>query len=114
MCADGNNTVSKTVNNTKVFSYTNDKLSCARGIDVDCDGNCYICGYESGYKHQITKDGKLVRIIPAASIGIVKPWVLRFQKYSNDFFCHMPSNRESGLVRNCLKLKSNISTIQIK
>ncbi|XP_063409015.1 E3 ubiquitin-protein ligase Midline-1-like [Mytilus trossulus] len=86
ICGDGSNTVSRTVNNTKVFSYTNEKLSHARGIYVDYDENFYICAYNSGNIHQITKDGKLIRIIPAESIGIKQPWVIRFKKNSNQFF----------------------------
>ncbi|XP_071145591.1 transcription intermediary factor 1-alpha-like [Mytilus edulis] len=86
ICANGLNTVSRTVNNTKVFSYTNEKLSNARGISVDYDENFYICAHTSGNIHQITKDGKLIRIIPAESIGIKQPWVIRFKKNSNQFF----------------------------
>ncbi|VDI55895.1 Hypothetical predicted protein [Mytilus galloprovincialis] len=85
-CADGLNTVSRTVNNTKVFSYTIDGQTYAQGIDVDDDGNYYICAYNSPNIHQITKDGKLVRIIPAETIGIKQPWVIRFKKNGNQFF----------------------------
>lgn len=60
-------TVSRTVNNTKVFSYTNNTLVNGRGIDVDCDANFDICAYSSGNIHQITKVGKLIRIIPELS-----------------------------------------------
>ncbi|VDI02836.1 tripartite motif-containing protein 56 [Mytilus galloprovincialis] len=86
ICADGSNTVSRMVNNTKVFTYISDKLVNPRGIDIDCDGNVYICGHGSGNIHQLSNDGKLVRIIPAESIGLKHPWVIRFKKNSYQFF----------------------------
>ncbi|CAG2196332.1 TRIM56 [Mytilus edulis] len=85
ICTDGTNTVSKIVNDIKVFAYTNDKLVSSRGVDVDTDGNVYICSFSSGNIHQLTKDGTLVRIISADSVGIKQPWVIRFKKNSNRF-----------------------------
>ncbi|CAG2210834.1 TRIM56 [Mytilus edulis] len=86
ICADGTNTVSKVVNHTKVFTYKSDILLKPRGIDKDCDGNVYICGYASANIHVLSHDGRLVRIIQAKSIGIESPWVVRFKKNSNQFF----------------------------
>ncbi|CAC5402571.1 unnamed protein product [Mytilus coruscus] len=86
ICADGESTVSRMVNNTKVFTYTSDKRLNPRGIDKDSDGNVYICGYFSENIHVLSNDGKLVRIIQAKSIGIENPWVIRFKKNSNQFF----------------------------
>ncbi|XP_052102848.1 uncharacterized protein LOC127736376 [Mytilus californianus] len=86
ICADGKNAVTRMVNNTKAFTYTNSKLKSPRDIDVDCEGNVYICGYKSENIHQLSNNGKLVRIFPTDKIGIKQPWVIRFKKNSNQFF----------------------------
>ncbi|XP_076086412.1 uncharacterized protein LOC143057066 [Mytilus galloprovincialis] len=84
ICTDGKS-VSKMVNNAKVFTYKSDKFLNPRGIDIDRDGNVYICGNVASNLHQLDKDGKLVRIIPVDSIGIKRPYVIRFKKNSNQF-----------------------------
>ncbi|XP_071145775.1 uncharacterized protein [Mytilus edulis] len=84
ICTDGKS-VSKMVNNAKVFTYKSDKFSNQRGIDIDRDGNVYICGNGTSNLHQLDKDGKLVRIIPVGSIGIKRPYVIRFKKNINQF-----------------------------
>lgn len=84
ICTDGTS-VSKMVNNAKVFTYKSDKFSNPRGIDIDRDENVYICGNVTSNLHQLYKDGKLVRVIPVGSIGIKRPYVIRFMKNSNQF-----------------------------
>ncbi|XP_052102927.1 uncharacterized protein LOC127736423 [Mytilus californianus] len=86
ICADGTSVVSRMLNNRKAFIYTKDKPSSSRGIDIDYDGNVYLCEYSTGHIHQLTTDGKLVKIILADSIGIKQPWGIRFKKDSNQFF----------------------------
>lgn len=81
--ADGKNTVTKMANNIKAFTYTNSKLKSPRDIDVDREGNVYICGYKSENIHQLSNDGRLVGIFPTGKIGIKQPWVIRFKKDSN-------------------------------
>lgn len=83
--ADGKNTVTKMANNIKAFTYTNSKLKSPRDIDVDREGNVYICGYKSENIHQLSNDGRLVRIFRTGKIGIKQPWVIRFKKDSNQF-----------------------------
>ncbi|XP_063408866.1 E3 ubiquitin-protein ligase Midline-1-like [Mytilus trossulus] len=86
ICGDGKNQISSIMNDTKVFTYTSDKLLNPRGVDRDFDSNIYVCGPHSKNIHQLSHDGKLVRLIQAQSIGIEKPWVIRFKKNSNQFF----------------------------
>ncbi|VDI25156.1 Hypothetical predicted protein [Mytilus galloprovincialis] len=84
--ANNSGEVFRVANDKKIFTYTNSTLLNPRGIDTDCKGNVYICGYTSGGIHQLDKEGKLVRIIPTDSIGIKQPWVIRFRKNCNQFF----------------------------
>ncbi|CAC5407017.1 unnamed protein product [Mytilus coruscus] len=82
---DGVNSVSRVVGDTTVFTYTNDELNGPRGVGLDFDGNIYIAGCNSKNIHQITNDGKLIRIIPIETFGIICPWTIRFAPKSNKF-----------------------------
>ncbi|XP_076076435.1 E3 ubiquitin-protein ligase TRIM45-like [Mytilus galloprovincialis] len=82
---DGDNSVSRVVGDTTKFTYTNEQLSSPRGIGIDFDGNIYIAGYSSQNIHQITNDGKLIRIIPVATFELNSAWTIRFAPNSNKF-----------------------------
>ncbi|VDI48535.1 Hypothetical predicted protein [Mytilus galloprovincialis] len=84
---DGNSSVSRLDGDTTVtmFTYTNAKLKGPRGIGIDFDGNIYIAGYLSKNIHQITNDGKLIRVIPIETFGLQYPWTIRFAPNSNKF-----------------------------
>lgn len=98
LCAVDTATVSKYVDGEAKFTYTTDELSLSRGIDVDYEGNIYICGYTSQNIHQLTKHGKLVRIIPARTCGLYSPWIIRFEINSNIFLL---TDFDSGKVVLC-------------
>ncbi|XP_052085460.1 uncharacterized protein LOC127723063 [Mytilus californianus] len=82
---DSNTSVTYAVGNTTKFTYTNDQLQGPRGIGKDLVGNIYIAAYISKNIHQITKEGQLIRIIPASTIGVEVPWTLHFVPGSNKF-----------------------------
>ena len=68
------------------FTYKSNRLSTPRGRDTDCDGNIYIVGHGSQNIHQLTSDGKCIRIIPVSDLTtITDPWVLRFKDDNNRF-----------------------------
>ncbi|XP_052073768.1 uncharacterized protein LOC127711696 [Mytilus californianus] len=98
ICAVTSNSVSKYVDGKAEFTYSSDKLTYIRGIDKDCEGNIYICGYSSKNIHQLTKEGTLVRIISASSFGISSPWIIRFELNSNIFLL---TDFDSGKVVIC-------------
>ncbi|CAC5413858.1 unnamed protein product [Mytilus coruscus] len=98
LCAYNINTVSKYVDENAKFTYTTDQLMHPRGIDVDYEGNIYICGYGSKNIHQLTKDGTLVRTIPASTFGISSPWIIRFEFNSNRFLL---TDFDSGKIVVC-------------
>ncbi|CAC5407020.1 unnamed protein product [Mytilus coruscus] len=82
---DAINSVSYVAGETTKFTYTNVNLKGPRGIGIDCEGNIYIAGYSSKNIHQITNDGKLIRVIPIKTFGIKSPWTIRFTLESNKF-----------------------------
>ncbi|CAC5407037.1 unnamed protein product [Mytilus coruscus] len=82
---DGDNSVSRVIGDTTKFTYTNEQLSSPRGIGIDFEGNIYVAGYRSKNIHQITNDGKLIRVIPVEPLGIKRPWVIRFALNNNMF-----------------------------
>jgi hypothetical protein len=69
------------------FTYKCDWLSCPRSHDSDCDGNIYIVGHWSKNIHQLTSDGKCIRIIPLSDFSTItdSPRVLRFKENTNRF-----------------------------
>ena len=69
------------------FTYKCDWLSCPRSHDSDCDGNIYIVGHWSKNIHQLTYDGKCIRIIPLSDFSTItdSPRVLRFKENTNRF-----------------------------
>ncbi|CAC5413862.1 unnamed protein product [Mytilus coruscus] len=100
ICAANTSGVCKYVDGKARFTYngTVELLNSPRGIDVDYEGNIYICGCNSKNIHQLTKDGKLVRIIPASIFGISRPWIIRFETNSNRFLL---TDIDSGKVLLC-------------
>ena len=69
------------------FTYKCDWLSCPRSHDSDCDGNIYVVGHWSKNIHQLTYDGKCIRIIPLSDFSTItdSPRVLRFKENTNRF-----------------------------
>ncbi|VDI53601.1 Hypothetical predicted protein [Mytilus galloprovincialis] len=94
-CAVTPNSVCKYVNGKDEFTYNSKELNGIRGIDEDCEGNIYICGYMSKNIHQLTKEGILVREFSTASFGISRPWIIRFESNSNTFLL---TDMDSGKV----------------
>ncbi|CAC5396475.1 TRIM56 [Mytilus coruscus] len=85
ICGDGNNTVSRVVGDTTKFTYTSSQLSDPRGIGIDFQCNIYIAGHSSKNIHQITNDGKLIRVIPSDTLGVQSPWTICFAQSGNKF-----------------------------
>ena len=52
-----------TLDGKPVFQYSHDKLQDITGVTVDCAGNIYVCGLYSRNVHQLSRDGKLQRIM---------------------------------------------------
>jgi hypothetical protein len=46
-----------------LFTYTDAALSRARGVDVDDEGNLYICGNVSNNIHQVSPDGEKIKLL---------------------------------------------------
>ena len=69
------------------FTYKSARLSWPYSHDTDCDGNIYIVGQSSHNIHQLTSDGKCIRIIPVSDFTTITahPWVLRFKDDNNRF-----------------------------
>jgi len=67
------------------FTYKSDRLGWPRSHDTDCDGNIYIVGHGSKNIHQLTSDGKCIRIIPLSDFSTIThhPWALRFKNNNN-------------------------------
>ncbi|CAC5407030.1 TRIM56 [Mytilus coruscus] len=82
---DGDNYVSRVVGDTTKFTYKDTNLITPRGIGIDFDGNIYIAGCNSKNIHQISNDGKLIRVIQVEPLGIKRPFVIRFAPNSNMF-----------------------------
>ncbi|VDI53599.1 Hypothetical predicted protein [Mytilus galloprovincialis] len=102
LCAVDAATVCKFVDEKIGFTYTcSSQLIDPRGIDVDYEGNIYICGYSSKNIHQLTKEGKLVRIIPVSTFGISRPWIIRFDKNSNRFLLTDDNSGKIVLCKIC-------------
>ncbi|XP_063408341.1 E3 ubiquitin-protein ligase Midline-1-like [Mytilus trossulus] len=85
ICGDGGHSVSHIVGQTRSFTYSSLQLSSPRGIGIDFEGNIYIAGFTSKNIHQITNDGKLIRVIPSATLGVQSPWTIRFHHITNQF-----------------------------
>ena len=82
------------------FTYKSDRLSWPYSHDTDCDGNIYIIGYVSNNIHQLTFDGKCIRIIPVSDLTTITehPWVLRFKDDNNRF---MLTFHDTGKILVC-------------
>ncbi|XP_053377333.1 uncharacterized protein LOC123525551 [Mercenaria mercenaria] len=53
-----------------IFTYTNRKLKCPGGIDIDFEENVYICGISSANIHMITRQGQQIRIVELSELKI--------------------------------------------
>lgn len=51
------------MNGSDIFRYSNKSLKYGEGISLDKEGNIYCCGYCSGNIHQVTPDGKLIKLV---------------------------------------------------
>jgi hypothetical protein len=69
------------------FTYKSDRLSWPYSHDTDCDGNICIVGCGSKNIHQLTSDGKCIRIIPLSDFSTITdtPWLVRFKENKNRF-----------------------------
>jgi hypothetical protein len=85
ICAEGIHAISHTKDERIQFTYSSPTLRWPRGIDVDVEGNVYIVGCGSDNIHQITSEGKHIRMISTTDFGIVRPWILRFKPNSDVF-----------------------------
>ena len=52
-----------TTEGSPVFEYTHAKLKDTEGINVDCDGNIYVCCYNISCIYQVSRDGKFLRLL---------------------------------------------------
>jgi sugar lactone lactonase YvrE len=66
-----------------VFTYNHEQLGGISGITTDEEGNIYIAGFASNNVHQITPDGKFIRIILTESDGISNPRGISFKQDCN-------------------------------
>ena len=69
------------------FTYKSVRLISPYGHDSDCDGNIYIVGFDSKNIHQLTSDGKCIRIISLSDFSTITdtPWLVRFKENNNRF-----------------------------
>jgi hypothetical protein len=67
-------------------SYTSSDLKQPTGIDIDADGNIFVCCKHSSNIHQFNEDGQRVKIILTEKDGVENPMAIRFQKFTNKFF----------------------------
>ncbi|KAL3870447.1 hypothetical protein ACJMK2_038515 [Sinanodonta woodiana] len=73
---------SMSIDGTPKFTYTD--LSFPRGLDVDRDGNIYICANNLHNIHQLSStDGKLVRII--SDVKLRNPVDISFHPFRDEF-----------------------------
>ncbi|KAK3608727.1 hypothetical protein CHS0354_007391 [Potamilus streckersoni] len=61
-----------------LFTYTNQDMNYAGGIDTDREGNIYLCGYNSYNVQQISADGNLIKTLITKREDKIKPRTLRF------------------------------------
>jgi hypothetical protein len=68
------------------FTYKGDRLNWPYSHDTDCDGNICIAGCGSKNIHQLTSDGKCIRIIPLSDFSTITdtPWLVRLRKIRTD------------------------------
>ncbi|XP_071144251.1 E3 ubiquitin-protein ligase TRIM33-like [Mytilus edulis] len=97
MYVDSTSSVDYVVGNKNKFTYTNSDFDYPRGIGIDCIGNLYIATNGSRNIHQITNGGELIRKIPASTVGIEKPWTIRFAPRSNKFIVTCNSSGKAAL-----------------
>ncbi|KAK3589256.1 hypothetical protein CHS0354_008321 [Potamilus streckersoni] len=69
---------------TPKFTYTHTDLRFPRGVDLDKDGNIYICARRSHNIHQLSRtDGKLIRII--SDVKMRSPVHISFHPFRDEF-----------------------------
>jgi DNA-binding beta-propeller fold protein YncE len=59
------------------------RLQGPRGISLDNDGNVYVVGYESNNVVAISPDGQRHIQLLSSKDGLVKPYVLEYDKSTN-------------------------------
>ncbi|XP_021352494.1 uncharacterized protein LOC110449761 [Mizuhopecten yessoensis] len=70
---NGSVTVSKFSNETRTDIAKVGVLNSAFGVDIDCDGNLYVCGQASNNVVQMSADGTRIRELLRVSDGVNKP-----------------------------------------
>ncbi|XP_060073206.1 E3 ubiquitin-protein ligase TRIM8-like [Ylistrum balloti] len=79
-------TTSRSLSGTNVFKYRDPDLRSPRGIARDHENNLYVCGMDSNNVHQLTKDGKLNKVLLSAKDGIRNPYAIGFQRETTKLF----------------------------
>ncbi|KAL3891956.1 hypothetical protein ACJMK2_004198 [Sinanodonta woodiana] len=69
-----------------LFTYTNQDLQNAAGIDIDREGNIYLCGYNSHCVQQISAEGKIIKTLLSKKEENVYPLSITF-KNGTERFC---------------------------
>ncbi|KAH3696294.1 E3 ubiquitin/ISG15 ligase TRIM25-like [Dreissena polymorpha] len=67
----------------EVFKYENKELDWPTGIDIDVEGNIYVCGLRSKNIHMLDNDGELIRILDLAQYGF-SPTFIKFSRNNED------------------------------
>ncbi|KAL3891958.1 hypothetical protein ACJMK2_004200 [Sinanodonta woodiana] len=68
-----------------LFTYTNQDLHNATGIDIDREGNIYLCGYNSHCVQQISAEGKINKTLLTKKEENKKPLSITFYTDTDKF-----------------------------
>jgi hypothetical protein len=79
-----------------VFRYSHWDLTWPYGVATDLQGNVYVCGYRSKNVHQLTSDGRHIRILPVG--GVHDPWTISFQPGTDNFLITNTSYGDRNFV----------------
>ncbi|KAL3892077.1 hypothetical protein ACJMK2_004314 [Sinanodonta woodiana] len=68
-----------------LFTYTNQNLTNSTGIDIDREGNIYLCGYNSQCVQQISAEGKIIKVLISKKEENKKPLDIIFYRDMDSF-----------------------------
>ncbi|XP_060068284.1 uncharacterized protein LOC132548435 [Ylistrum balloti] len=73
---DGNTIIGRHMNGVETFRYADSTLVYPIGLDLDQDGNVYVCGRNSKNIHLVSKDGFRDRVLLAKLVSITNPYAI--------------------------------------
>ncbi|KAL3887931.1 hypothetical protein ACJMK2_000316 [Sinanodonta woodiana] len=82
----GNKMVAYNTSWNVLFTYTDQDMNGPRGIDTDRVGNTFLCGSSSFNVHQISTDGKLIKVLITKKEEMKEPLTIKFYGDMDRFF----------------------------